>query len=112
MIFSNRENSMVSFLRSLSHVGEDFGKLAHQSLVLSSLVFTSKNRPGLGSDKKKHQSQWGIVSCAEFKYPWRDISMHIKSIYWNCSVNLDSNESIIFFSVMIWTSVGFLEINK
>ena len=38
--------------------------------------------------------------------------MHIKSIYWNCSVNLDSNESIIFFSVMIWTSVGFLEINK
>ena len=44
---------MVSFLRSLSHVGEDFGKLAHQSLVLSSLVFTSKNRPGLGSDKKK-----------------------------------------------------------
>ena len=45
---------MVSFLRSLSHVGEDFGKLAHQSLVLSSLVFTSKNRPGLSSDKKKN----------------------------------------------------------
>ena len=38
-------------------------------LVLSSLVFTSNNRIGLGSDKNTRHSQWRIVMWDEFKWP-------------------------------------------